>query len=79
MGTDLILPWSNEYDDYLRDESRSTGEAESISFPQSEGDIGRDRRRRCARGGAASPRRGRAPASPRVRCRMAGICSTCSA
>jgi len=39
MSTNLILPWSSEYDDYLRDESRSAGEAESISFPQSESEI----------------------------------------
>jgi D-lactate dehydrogenase (cytochrome) len=39
MATDLIIPWSDEYEDYLHDESRSTGHAESISFPTSEAEV----------------------------------------
>ena len=31
--------WSAEYNDYLRDESRRTGRADAISFPNTEGDI----------------------------------------
>lgn len=34
-----VLPWTSEFDEYLRDESRSTGDADSISFPRTEGDI----------------------------------------
>jgi len=36
MTNDLIKTWSNDYNDYLSDESRCTGTAESISFPASE-------------------------------------------
>jgi D-lactate dehydrogenase (cytochrome) len=39
MAADLIIPWSDEYEDYLHDESRSTGHAESISFPTSEAEV----------------------------------------
>jgi D-lactate dehydrogenase (cytochrome) len=39
MTTDLLLPWSDEYDDYLHDESRSIGRAESISFPTTEAEV----------------------------------------
>ena len=35
----LIKPFSAEYEDYRRDESRSVGEAESISFPTSEEEV----------------------------------------
>ncbi len=35
----LSMPMSKEYQEYLRDESRSTGYADSISFPCSEADI----------------------------------------
>ena len=35
----IIKPFSSEYGEYLRDESRSTGEAESISFPATEDDV----------------------------------------
>lgn len=34
-----IRPFIAEYDDYLRDESRSVGEATSISFPLTESDV----------------------------------------
>lgn len=34
-----MMPWSNDYDDYLRDESRRTGTADSISFPTSEAEV----------------------------------------
>lgn len=34
-----IKPLTSDYDEYLRDESRSTGEADSISFPQTEDDV----------------------------------------
>ena len=34
-----IRPFVAEYDDYLRDESRSVGEATSISFPLTESDV----------------------------------------
>ncbi|MHB0912375.1 MAG: FAD-binding oxidoreductase [Armatimonadota bacterium] len=35
----MRIPWTNEYDDYLRDESRRVGAAESISFPKSEAEV----------------------------------------
>lgn len=35
----LILPLGEEYIDYLRDESRRSGQAESISFPRSEEEL----------------------------------------
>ena len=34
-----ILPWTSEFDEYLRDESRSAGAADTISFPRTEDDI----------------------------------------
>ena len=34
MANALIRPMSGEYEEYLRDESRSVGKAESISFPR---------------------------------------------
>ncbi|MDO5134398.1 MAG: FAD-binding oxidoreductase, partial [Eubacteriales bacterium] len=36
---DLILPMGEEYVDYLHDESRQTGQADSISFPKSEEEV----------------------------------------
>lgn len=36
---DLIRPFASEYEEYVRDESRSTGEAESVSFPTSEAEV----------------------------------------
>lgn len=39
MGSDLVKPWSRDYEDYLRDESRRTGTADSISFPASEAEV----------------------------------------
>lgn len=36
MAEDQVRPWNHDYDDYLRDESRRIGAAESISFPTSE-------------------------------------------
>jgi D-lactate dehydrogenase (cytochrome) len=35
----LILPFSADYEEYLRDESRSVGTAESISFPTTEAEV----------------------------------------
>ena len=35
----LIQPFSADYDEYLRDESRVIGSAESISFPTSEAEV----------------------------------------
>ena len=35
----LIKPWNEQYTDYLRDESRTIGKADSISFPVSEAEI----------------------------------------
>ena len=35
----LILPIGEEYIDYLHDESRKTGRADSISFPRNEGEL----------------------------------------
>ncbi len=35
----MIRPWAAEYDEYRRDESRSSGEASSISFPTSEAEL----------------------------------------
>ncbi len=34
-----IRPFSSEYDEYLKDESRSVGEAQTISFPTSEAEV----------------------------------------
>ncbi|MHB0997681.1 MAG: FAD-binding oxidoreductase [Armatimonadota bacterium] len=39
MSDNLIRPWNSEYEDYLHDESRSTGTADSISFPKSESEV----------------------------------------
>lgn len=39
MADNSIKAIQPEYEDFLRDESRSTGYAESISFPKSEGEI----------------------------------------
>lgn len=35
----LVCPWSADFEDYLRDESRRTGAASSISFPASEAEV----------------------------------------
>ncbi len=35
----LIIPWDGTYLDFLSDESRATGRAESISFPTSESEV----------------------------------------
>lgn len=35
----LIFPMSDKYEEYLIDESKFTGNAESISFPKSEEEI----------------------------------------
>ena len=39
MRADLILPWNSEYEEYLHDESRSNGCADSISFPTTETEV----------------------------------------
>jgi len=39
MTQNLILPFSTEYEDYLRDESRCVGSADSISFPATEAEV----------------------------------------
>jgi D-lactate dehydrogenase (cytochrome) len=39
MRADPIVPLSGEHEDYLHDESRSTGFADSISFPTTEADV----------------------------------------
>ena len=39
MPEPLIKPWSTDYEDYLRDESRRVGAAASISFPASESEV----------------------------------------
>ena len=39
MANALIRPMSGEYEEYLRDESRSVGKAESISFPRTTEDV----------------------------------------
>lgn len=39
MRADLIVPWNSEYEEYLHDESRSTGRADSISFPTTEAEV----------------------------------------
>ena len=46
----LIKPWSTDYEDYLRDESRRVGAATSISFPASESEVIRAIREARARG-----------------------------
>ena len=52
MGENRIIPYSAQYEAYLRDESRSVGRAESISFPRSEEEV---RQVLCALHGAAVP------------------------
>lgn len=37
--SELIKNWDSQYEDYLRDESRRIGSAESISFPTSEAEV----------------------------------------
>ena len=49
-----IKPMSSEYEAYLRDESRSAGKAESISFPQDEQEM-RAVLERLAMGGGCAP------------------------
>ncbi len=39
MENSLIKPMSNEFIEYLRDESRTIGQAESISFPKNEEEV----------------------------------------
>ena len=39
MAPQLIIPFSDIYTAYLRDESRTVGQAESISFPRCEEDV----------------------------------------
>lgn len=39
MTENLITSWDHDYDDYLHDESRRTGTADSISFPRSEDEV----------------------------------------
>ena len=39
MTCNAPLPWSSEYEEYLRDESRRRGSADSISFPRTEADV----------------------------------------
>ena len=39
MPGNLIQPWSQQYEDYLRDESRRVGSADSISFPTTEAEV----------------------------------------
>ena len=39
MTDDIIIPWKNDYIDYLHDESRKIGSADSISFPKSEEEV----------------------------------------
>ncbi|MDO8681862.1 MAG: FAD-binding oxidoreductase [Armatimonadota bacterium] len=39
MAQDLIRPWSDEYTDYLRDESRRVGTADFIAFPATEAEV----------------------------------------
>ena len=39
MSQSLIRPMTEEYEEFLRDESRTSGKAESISFPNGENDI----------------------------------------
>lgn len=39
MRADPILKWKSEHEDYLHDESRSVGFADSISFPTTEADV----------------------------------------
>ncbi len=39
MSGELIVPWDSQHEEYLQDESRSTGTAESISFPTTEAEV----------------------------------------
>lgn len=54
MSRELILPWSSDYEDYLHDESRRIGSAESISFPTSEDEVVEVLREIGARGGTVT-------------------------
>lgn len=50
----LIMPWSSDYEEYLRDESRGTGEAETISFPTTEPEVIEILQQASARGGSVT-------------------------
>ncbi len=50
MERDLIRPMGEEYQEYLRDESRSAGWAESISFPRTAEEVAAVLRRMSAQG-----------------------------
>lgn len=50
MPNDIIIPWSIDFEDYLKDESRRVGEASSISFPASEDEVVRAIKEATARG-----------------------------
>ena len=39
MESDLVKAWSRDYEDYLHDESRRIGSADSISFPTCEAEV----------------------------------------
>lgn len=39
MASNAVIPWSPDYNDYLRDESRRVGSADSISFPTTESEV----------------------------------------
>lgn len=51
MDENLIASWSHDYDDYLHDESKRAGMADSISFPRSEDEVAEVIRRMRAAGG----------------------------
>ncbi len=52
MPPELIHSWTNDYVDFLRDESRRVGEAESISFPTSEAEVVEVVKEVCGAGGS---------------------------
>ena len=67
-----IVPCTDEFEEYLRDESRSVGSAESIVFPESEADV-RDALH-CMPQVCLSPCRARVPAWRLARFPMAAAC-----
>ena len=71
----LIKPLGPELEEYVRDESRTVGHAETISFPISEDQV-RDVLRELHASGTPVRCRARARALPRAPCPRAVTCST---
>lgn len=70
-----IKPFTDEFEEYGRDESRSSGEASSISFPTSEDEVRAILRQLHADGVSVTVQGARRASLP-APCLMAGISST---